>query len=179
MPSSFYDSVDALLAKPPPQLRQVDSSLPQLRKQRSELRKGFVPTKRRQHVPSQRQRVDLGLVDEAMRYCDELKRRAFLNEGEDCAKPSKEVVVTKTTRMSPKLPKRNYPYNKKGGPASATEKSSAKEKPAKDDVDALVRNFQTGAHLRELRQQLHESQKSMHHSRNYIASLAQSWHADQ
>lgn len=145
--------------------------------------------------------INLARVVEAMEYCDNLTR-ASLSQG-TCAQRSafSRTGPPEPSRCKPipngkkkgncKTPVRTRaaedrmhgPYAMHQHRRDESEPCSRKQAHvgitgcvAPEDVLRLVHNFESGAHLRELRKQLHESQKSMEESKEFIAAAALSWH---
>lgn len=209
MPSSFYQSVDALLSRPPPNLHGIckrggaadsASALPTLRKQRSELRKAqsggsaAAPQASLTTGSQPLADIDSSAVAEAMEYCENLTRTALMQWGDSNAlaggssqrpglpssretrrPPKSKPIPQRTRQLEDRGPNSRQPRRENSQRDDGGELRMSKTVPP-EDVERLVKNFESGAHLQELRRQLHESQKSMQESRNFIAAAARSWH---
>lgn len=205
MPMDFYRGVDALLAKPPPSLQTIckpSAELPVLRKQRADLRNGGLRRTKPQADPS----PELGLrrakpqvadpspelVQQALQYCAKLANEKLSNDPVDAPrakglrrpggrpnKPPRDPYAATTTTTTTK----RGPVSSKGATdrqvwsCRGENKAAATPVVAQDDIQRLVHNFETGAHLTELRRQLHESQKSLDDSTAAIAHAARDWQA--
>lgn len=188
MPTDFYRGVDALLAKPPPSLQTIcKPELPVLRKQRSELRCNGGGLRRTKPPPIADPSPEL--LQQALQYCAKLSSQGEASSRNDPAaaprakglrrpggrphKPPRDpyaATTTATTKRGPKGPDRQV-WSCRG------ENNKATTPVAQDDLQRLVHNFETGAHLNELRRQLHESRKSLDDSTAAIADAARDWHA--
>lgn len=149
--------------------------------------------------------INLARVVEAMQYCDHLTRAALSQgTGSERSESSRTAPLEPSHGRNPcqplpsgkkkgksKTPVRtraaedrmHWPYAKhqdrRDEPGLCSSKETAvgvSKCVAPEEIVRLVHNFESGAHLRELRKQLHESQKSMEESKEFIAAAALSWH---
>ena len=191
--------VDALLSKPAPSMRQFASrgggpSIPVMRKQRSEARRGkkVASTTRRRTKPDvvPDAEPDPAAVAEALQYCQGLSMRV----ADDAPAPPVRAAAARappppkrggSRRRARGEPKKNPAETmaKAYGTGTSTKKKAAfstttkqKKRGAELDTAALVANFESGAHLTELRKQLHASQKAMEASASVVKQAARDFH---
>ncbi|EGB08670.1 hypothetical protein AURANDRAFT_64062 [Aureococcus anophagefferens] len=169
MGEDFYKGVEGFLAKPAPTLRHFckgpppgGQSLPVLRKQRSDLRRGKVPGAAPAAKPQRRPRgddgdhVDVAKVAEALQFCEGLAARDLAGGGGG---------------GDPRGAPRRRPQKAEFS-ASSAKAARDPRRVAPGEVDALVRNFEEGTSLTELRKQLHASRKSMEDSASALRAAA-------
>ena len=197
----IMSGVDALLSKPAPSMRQFAGrnsgpSIPVMRKQRSEARRGKkvsnASTTRRRTKPDvvPDAEPDPAMVAEALQYCQGLSMRV----ADDAPAPPVRAAAARappppkrggSRRRARGEPKKNPAETMARaygtGPAR-TKKAAFSTKPqqkkrgAELDTAALVANFESGAHLTELRKQLHASQKAMEASASVVKQAARDFH---
>jgi hypothetical protein len=212
MGEDFYKGVEGFLAKPAPTLRHFckgpppgGQSLPVLRKQRSDLRKGKVPGAAPAPKPQRRPRgddgdhVDVAKVAEALQFCEGLAARDLAGGGgggdprgaprRRSEAPREKQERRRDARRSKLAPARSSddvsatygvaPRGRRDRKPQRAEFSASSAKAARDprrvapgEVDALVRNFEEGTSLTELRKQLHASRKSMEDSASALRAAA-------
>ena len=197
----IMSGVDALLSKPAPSMRQFAGrnsgpSIPVMRKQRSEARRG----KKVSNASTTRRRTkpdvvpdcepDPAMVAEALQYCQGLATRV----ADDAPAPPVRAAAARappppkrggSRRRARGEPKKNpaetmaRAYGTGGTTkkkAAFTTKPQQKKRGAELDTAALVANFESGAHLTELRKQLHASQKAMEASASVVKQAARDFH---
>ena len=170
MPTEFYANVDAFLGKPPPNLKTFSKStqsLPALRKQRSDLRKGVV-----RRPPKPRGAIDPSTVEEAMRYVDNLRSEKTQSSQKMIRPPAAEKTKRRSTaNATRKQQQQHVPWDDDHSKVDSSRRGIDAA-----EIDRLVKHFQSGAGLTDLRKQLHESQKAMHHSQSVLTNAAKSFH---
>ena len=196
----IMSGVDALLSKPAPSMRQFASrgggpSIPVMRKQRSEARRGkkVASTTRRRTKPDvvPDAEPDPAAVADALQYCQGLSMRVA---ADDNVPPAPARAAAKappppkrggSRRRARGEPKKNPAETmaRAYGTGGTTKKKAAfstttkqKKRGAELDTAALVANFESGAHLTELRKQLHASQKAMEASASVVKQAARDFH---
>ena len=196
----IMSGVDALLSKPAPSMRQFAGrnsgpSIPVMRKQRSEARRGKkvsnASTTRRRTKPDvvPDAEPDPAMVAEALQYCQGLSMRV----ADDAPAPPVRAAARAppppkrggSRRRARGEPKKNPAETmaRAYGTGGTTKKKAAfstttkqKKRGAELDTAALVANFESGAHLTELRKQLHASQKAMEASASVVKQAARDFH---
>ena len=198
----IMSGVDALLSKPAPSMRQFAGrnsgpSIPVMRKQRSEARRG----KKASNASTTRRRTkpdvvpdaepDPAMVAEALQYCQGLSMRVAADDNVPPAParaaakappPPKRGGSRRRARGEPKKNPAETMAKAYGTGPARTKKAAFSTKPqqkkrgAELDTAALVANFESGAHLTELRKQLHASQKAMEASASVVKQAARDFH---
>jgi hypothetical protein len=200
----IMSGVDALLSKPAPSMRQFAGrnsgpSIPVMRKQRSEARRG----KKVSNASTTRRRTkpdvvpdcepDPAMVAEALQYCQGLSMRVAADDAPPAAPaararaaaappPPKRGGSRRRARGEPKKNPAETMARAYGTGPARTKKAAFSTKPqqkkrgAELDTAALVANFESGAHLTELRKQLHASQKAMEASASVVKQAARDFH---